>query len=412
MSNDKYKNIVLKALKNVKNGMVTENRIKYNESQSERIIPEIEKALRERKHSLGDHPAFPHSDESHFEEKILGRRFENVVNNVKRQFETDNINNDFMKNNMQGMVRECMKLEAPHKKQLEQLAVEMIRKEFDMGEDDVDVIVELVDSTGINMEGTSKNPSPVISEMEFDDHGSIENANGEVYKRRFLNAMIQGSAKKSSHMFNLEEEVLSGMDPRLPRKYNKMMSAADYMYYIVDNMEDQVNGGVVRVKFPQNEGEKPVIHAKAMVFPVLVHELVKGVMEVLSSHGLPEDNNLKEYVIGKSDYLAAETWDMRLGPAIWEKFTECIDAEDFGLKHHVYSELATLPVNEFNTMMREIMAGTKNGKAKIKNILDEVKSDLQQEEFNQSMNERRNSHSDYIDDPDELDDIDLSNFGL
>ena len=213
---------------------------------------------------------------------------------------------------MGGMVEECMKLEAPHKKELIALAEKMIREEFDMDENDVKLILDL--TPNISMEGTQKNP---IQEMEFDDHKSMENANGEIAKRRFLNAMIQGSAKKSTHMFHAKDDELTAMEPRLLNKYGKLMSAADYMYYTNPTLDNSHAGGVVRVKFPTAEGEVPIIEAKAWVFPVLIHEIVKGVMELLSSHGLPQDEKIREYVIGKADYVEAEPWDMRMGPAIW-----------------------------------------------------------------------------------------------
>lgn len=390
---------------------ISESRLNYKESMTERMLPKLEQELRERKTSLGDHPCFPSDDESHFEEKIMAKRFEEVVNRVKKNFDMEKVNNSYLVRNMSGMVDECMQIESKHRKELEKLAEQMIRDEYDMSSDDVDIIVELTDN--INMEGTKKNPSPIIiDEMEFDNHNSIDTANDEVYKRRFINAMIQGSAKKSSHMFNMKEEELTSMNPLLFNNYGRLMSAADYMYYITHNLDGSTNGGVVRVTFPQNEGEKPVIHAQAMVFPVLIHELVKGVMELLSSHGLPQDDKLKKYVIGKADFLNAEPWDMRIGPGIWQKFTESINPEDFKLKHHVYSELVSLPVREFNSTMKEIMAGTKKGKDIVSKIVQEVKDDFKRDEFNESMESRRNSYKDTIENPDELDDIDLSGFGL
>lgn len=415
MDYDKSKRIILKALERAKNKNITENRIKYSDKMKERMHPQLEEELRDRKTSLGNHPIFPEGDESHFEEKIMGKRFDEVVGRVKRNFDMDTVDNNFIRKNMFGLVGECIKLESTHKKELEELAEKMIREEYDMSKDDVDLIVEL--TPNINMEGTQKNAKPIeINEMKFENHKSIEDVNAEVYKRRFINSMIQGSAKKSSHMFHMKEDELMKMDPRLPNKYGKMMSAADYMYYIEPKMHDQnagsVSGGVVRVIFPKKEGDKPLIHAQAMVFPVLIHELVKGVMELLSSHGLPEDNQMKEYVIGKSDYLAAEPWDMRIGPAVWERFTESIEPEDFNLKHHVYSDLVKLPVKEFNNIMREIMAGTEAGKDAVKKIILEVKNDLKTEEFNEAINIKRTSYNDFIENPDELDDIDLSDFGI
>ena len=78
---------------------------------------------------------------------------------------------------------------------------------------------------------------------------------------------------------------------------------------------------------------------------------------------------------------------MRLGPALWECFTNNIEPDDFHLKHHIYTELAALPVREFNVKMREIMAGTKEGKKIIQGIVDEVKNGLKEDEFNEAMSE-------------------------
>jgi hypothetical protein len=122
-----------------------------------------------------------------------------------------------------------------------------------------------------------------------------------------------------------------------------------------------------------------------MVFPVLIHELVKGVMELLSAHGLPKNKKMGNYVINKADFLAAEPWDMRLGPGLWTRFTNMIEPDDFHLKHHIYSELSALPVREFNIKMKEIMANTKEGKKIIANIVTEIKNGLKEDEFNEAI---------------------------
>jgi hypothetical protein len=85
--------------------------------------------------------------------------------------------------------------------------------------------------------------------------------------------------------------------------------------------------------------------------------------------------------------LAAEPWDMRLGPALWEQFTSAIEPDDFELKHHIYSELAALPVKEFNIKMREIMSGTKDGKELIKNMVNEIRNGIKEDDFNEAMGE-------------------------
>jgi hypothetical protein len=371
--------------KQVKETKTLNENVLYPEGLTERMNPQLELELRERKHSLGNHPIFPESQDSTFEENIMGERFTEVVNRIKRAFECDSVDNNTIMGDMMPLVYETMGLESKHREKLVELAVKMIREEYDMGEDVVEIHAELTET--INMSGTKKNPKPVRLETEFNNHQDMVNANKEIHKRRFLNAMTQGAAKKCSHMFHMVDDELTGIEPRLANKYTKMMAAADYMYYVIPKMDNGVNGGVVSVQFPTVDNPKAKIYAQAMVFPVLIHELVKGVMELLSAHGLPKDKKTGEYVINQADYLAAEPWDMRLGPGLWSKFTNTIEPDDFNLKHHIYSELAALPVDEFNVKMREIMANTKEGKSIVKEIANRVKEELNEEEFAQAMNE-------------------------
>ena len=381
---------------------INESRIVYEEGHAERMHPNLVSQLRDRNHTLGTHPAFPDSDESHFEEKIMSKRFADVVKNYKRQFDSETADPMDAVRNMMPIISDCMKLEDSNKEQLQELAISMVRNEFDMGDDDVEIIAEL--KRHIDIEGIRKNPSPVqIESMEFDNHDSVSSANGEVYKRRFINSMIQGAAKKGHHMFHMSESELTNINPTLPNKYAKMMAAADYGYLTMDDNMPREAGGVVSVKYVDG---KPVIHAQAVVFPVLIHELVKGAMEIMSAHGLPEDQKLTEYVLGKADFLNAEPWDMRMGAPIWERFTECIDPKDFDKKHHIYTDLVALPTEEFNHVMREIMLGSKEGKDKIKEMVKEIDADMQRDDYETSMNEM-NSDDDSFG-YDDLDDIDIS----
>lgn len=386
-----YKKLAEKALQDATHGggdgiAPLNEGILYPDNMSERMHPDLEEDIRNQTHSLGKHPAFPEGDEDSFEQRIMGDRFSEVCKRYKRAFDVDHIDNRKVKSEMLPLVFETIALESKHKKELEALAVKMIREEYDMSEDAVEIIAEL--TPNISLEGTKLNPKPMpVEGMEFESHDEIENTNAEVYKRRFLNAMTQGAAKKCNHMFHMADEELGDLDPKLPNKYAKLMSAADYMYYVIPKLEGAVSGGVVKVEFPSKKNPKAVIHAQAMVFPVLIHEIVKGVMELLSAHGLPKKKEMADYVINKADFLAAEPWDMRLGPAIWGKFTDAIDVDDFPLKHHIYAELASLPAKEFHKQMREVMAGTKQGKAIVKNIVNDVKRDLQEDEFNSAMNE-------------------------
>jgi hypothetical protein len=119
-------------------------------------------------------------------------------------------------------------------------------------------------------------------------------------------------------------------------------------------------------------------------------------MEVLSTHGLPTEENVANYVIGKADFLQAEPWDMRFGPAIWRRFCDAIPAEDFNLKHHVYADLATMEPNEFNHLMKEIIGKTKKGKMIISEMVESIKKEMEEDEFNEAMGDDHFNFEDLI----------------
>lgn len=373
-----YRDRILKVLK--------EGHIPYGD-QKERMHPDLEEALREGKHSLGAHPIFPEGDESDFGQKMAAKGFSDALNSYKRQFDTDSVDQTHILDSMVTL-QETMSIEKPHIKELEELAERLIREEYNIDDGDVEVIAEITGE--ISLECPIKNYTPLmVEDMEFDDHDAIVRANEEVYKRRFVNAMKEGAAKRANHIYKEVDDELVSMDPRLPRKYGKLMALSELASYMIDENEmnggEMQNGGMVNVEWPKSEDEKPVIHAQGMTFPLLMHELVKGVMELLSSHGLPQDEKMRNYVTGKADFLGAQPWDRRLGPPIWERFTNMLEKEDLPIKHHIYSEMCGMEVHEFNTRMKEIMAGTKKGKKYITELAEEIKNEMALDEYEEAM---------------------------
>ena len=74
-------------------------------------------------------------------------------------------------------------------------------------------------------------------------------------------------------------------------------------------------GGVER-----HEGQFNV-KARAWVFPILVHELVKGTLELICLHGLNHlEESVYQAVIGEADQLDYEAWLLQAGPEMWRKF--------------------------------------------------------------------------------------------
>jgi hypothetical protein len=396
---NKYDKIVAKVLKLATKLVIKESILPY--AGSERMDEELTKRLRNNQTSLGTNPIIPSKDEITFLERIMVEKFNRVTKEYKRVFDVDEIDNTKCMKEMRSLVNETIKMEKDHRELLVDMAVNMIREEYDMPEDVVAINASIVEPTALNTSKVEENMLPRVVEIEFEDHSEMENAGKEVDKRRFINAMTQGAAMRTNHMYHAVGDELSNLNPRLPNMYNKMMSNINYLYMTQPDLSKAEAGGTVQVDMPQAEGDIPCIHAEAVTFPVLIHELVKGVMEIISGHALPEDSKLAEYAMGKADYTLAEVDDMCIGEALWERFTNMMEAEDFGLKHHVYAEMCSKPTEEFIYDMRDIMANTKRGKMIVKELTETIKEDIKQDSYREEFGE-----DPYTDFGDLLNDID------
>lgn len=377
----------------VKKSVLNENFL-YDNNISERIFKTLEEDLRYGNHSLADCNIFPEGDVISSEMKLIKERFTEVVLRCREALGVETIDYDINKLShiLFNSLSDVISIESDYKTELEELAVKMVMEEFDIPEDTVVFEAKLVDK--VDLIKASKKSSPELAEDEFESHDEIVLANKNVKKRRAINAMIQGSAKKVNHIFHMVHDDLVKMNPKLTGLYKIMMSVGDYMYYIAPDLKLSVTAGLSEVETNHKKGDKPTIKAEAICFPVLIHELVKGAMEVLSLHGLPSEKNVAKFVIDKADFLAAEPWDMRLGPPIWGRFCDAIPAEDINLKYHIFTDITMMSPDEFNNTMKEIIAKTKKGKFIVSSIIKDIKNELKNDDFNESMGD---SHFDIED---------------
>ena len=345
-----------------------------SEIHYEEMHPDIESDLSQGKHSLGKHPIFPMGDEKNFEHKLLIDYFKNAIKRYKKVFDVTHVDPDEILREMMPLVQSIMLIEHTHSRELEQLAVKTIREEYGIGEDAVDIIAELVPE--ITLIEKPRNEKPTHVDAEFKNHDAMEIVNGEVYKRRFIDAMIQGASNETADVLQSIEKEVMDINTLLPNRYMKLITAGEIINYMIPKSKSNVNGGAVIIGVPSKKNPKAFIHAQGMVFPVLIHQLIFGVMELISVHALPKNKIIREFVLNKADFTAATPWDIKLGNALWKRFTELMSPEDLKLKHHIFYELIMLPLKEFNHNMREIMGNTKEGKKIIKELVQQVKLEL------------------------------------
>jgi hypothetical protein len=392
--NDEYKR-----KKNIVEG------VEYDPEHREKMHPDIESKLRSQSHHLGKHPSFPETGiPQHFEEKIASNRFKEVIEKVKRYSGVRNISQeDVMRSVL--ILHEIIGIERTKRKKLEDLAVKMVKEEFGIT-NELKFDAKLVDPGQVQL---STQQTPDEEEIEFETPEKEEEVSAEIQKRRLMNSLMQGAAKKGHYMFHLIEDELESVDPKLSNLYGKLMSIADFTYWIMpDEAMTMMSGGDENKAGSEEvdlETDPPTVKARAQIFPVLIHELIKGVMEVLSVDALPEEEKVQQYVLGKADFVDAEFWDIRLGPGLWDRFRDAVGADDHDLRYYLYNEISKMPAKEFNQFMKDLFAGKQSAKQKLVDIANEIREEIKEDEYNAAMG--KYNQNDDEDDEDE-DDIDIS----
>ena len=184
------------------------------QNQNERMNPQLENMLKSMQSDLANNPAFPKTDSNgnpiNFIELIGYKRFLDVIEKVKRYTNLQNVTGgglgQLSSMLMQG-VQFIQQIEAPHKQELENLAVDLVVEEMEIPDGAFQFQCKLVPVGSINQDGFQKDAQEP-NEEEINQAFENESRNVEIpadelfedekHKRRFINMLIQGSSKKDT----------------------------------------------------------------------------------------------------------------------------------------------------------------------------------------------------------------------
>lgn len=382
----------------------------------ERMEPGVERKITSKQTPYHDFPAIPSGDRDYLE-LISSKRFKDSVEKVRRALGDTRViqgGNPLMNLMMTTypLLNRIMGIQNRNKSKLEQLAIDLVKKELGIPDGAMNFKAELISSPMSPAEGMQSKPE-LPSEEDIDEFmGDVETFNLERAKRRFINSLIQGAAFKGGHMFNLVSSELNDIDPQLMNLYTTTQSLMEHAYWLFPDMEGMASGGGGGGQLGQSdidpETNPPTVKAKAVTFPLLVHELVKGVYEVFGTHGLPDDPRQQEMIIKAEDTLPAEIWDSRFGPIFWEKFLEAHPDELFEddkkhIQHYLFMRFSKLEAEEFFKVVKLVLSNNPKGAEFIKRMVDEIIDELKSYEAETSMSDE--------DDDDDLDDL-LGGLGI
>jgi hypothetical protein len=112
----------------------------------------------------------------------------------------------------------------------------------------------------------------------------------------------------------------------------------------LEDADDDGDGG--------EEGEEQSdtkIVATGMIFPILCHEIIKGLEEAKGRHGHSKNPDIRNKVRGAVDVLSNEPMQLRIGPEIVEKIR-------FALPDEMFEESNKGLINWFHILLYQVSA--------------------------------------------------------
>lgn len=272
------------------------------------IHPSIERAFRQNTHPLARHPVFQKHGQTLSKDQY---------NHLKTQYQQRTGKGDFDSHDLMRVYQQITQIEAQHSEQLERLAIDIVSKVWKI---DPSLLKKAEITDNIQLDDTS-------DEEEVDDRLTPEQL-AEVEKRITMNMLTHGSAIHTmTTMYHLGKEVLDRIDPRLVKLYDRFSTGAalSSWYQDIESLLQLIGiqkGGVSKVDWDE---ETPKVEAQAVMFPLLLHELSKGVMELLTAHQLSSlDPDTLKKVYKAADKYEHEFFHFFVGPAVWRKFLQVV----------------------------------------------------------------------------------------
>jgi len=362
------------------------------------LDPSRRRGIERGEHPLVKHPAMsqrpaaPGRQRTHAE-VLAGEGYRDVVQKVARY---TGINMRQLRGGMQGMMplvgmmfqglQRIAQLEAGHERELEQAAQDILLNldEFAAAKEAVDngelrLKVEL--TSEIDLEGARLDAEDVSDKEELQIAQVAQELDLETEKRRFLNVLIQGNAMNKAYAFHLAQDVLNRIDPALMNLYGVVLSVGEFAQYVFpEEMQKGAMGGGGggqaggAARIYQDEDGVPVIHAQGNSFPMLLHELTKGLMEYLS-YNEDEDPETRAHAYGQADVISQEPTAFLLGKGAWQRFASMVPADKQKMIPYIYRWVNSLPTEEQAEIQKEIQVGGARARAEVNRIIAEIEQE-------------------------------------
>jgi hypothetical protein len=187
-------------------------------------------------------------------------------------------------------------------------------------------------------------------------------------KRRIINGITQGASIRGAFGFMLFKEYIDAINPALVEKYNEILKMVFGIYDDENAIAmmlaalaqgQKMEGGESEMEYDE-ENQQFVIKAKAICFPMLVHEIVKGLYEIVGTEGFSSDKEKNQAIVGAVDKLSNEPNDLRFGKFLYDAISKLYnesDIEDARVRELFFAALYKLEDDEFFSFVENAVNG-------------------------------------------------------
>jgi hypothetical protein len=253
----------------------------------------------------------------------------------------------------QGLLDEIIQAEEGYRDELEMVAAQMVTDAYPIIDyANIKIDAQIVDMGDLNIQQPPPNEDPTSPDFGQDDPEKLK------AKRRIINGITQGASIRGAFGFMLFREYLDQLSPELVDKYSDILKLAFGIYDDENAIAmmlamlaqgQKMQGGESEMEYDE-ENEQFVIKAKAICYPMLVHEIVKGLYEIVGTQGFGMDAGKNKAIIGAVDKLSNEPEDLRFGKFIYDALSKLYNESninDARIRELFFAEVYKLEEDEF-----------------------------------------------------------------
>jgi hypothetical protein len=262
----------------------------------------------------------------------------------------------------QTVLNDIIAAEDGYRDELEMVATQMVTDAYPIIDyANIKIDAKIVGMNDLDIPNPPPSEDPTLPDFGEDDPEKMK------AKRRIINGITQGASIRGAFGFLLFKEYIDDINPELVNKYNEILKLV-FGIYDDENAIAMLLAALAQGQKPQGgesemeydeENEQFVIKAKAICFPMLVHEIVKGLYEIVGTEGFGADKEKNQAIVGAVDKLSNEPRDLQYGKFIYDAISKLYNEsniDDPRVRELFFAEVYKLTDDEFFPFIENVIA--------------------------------------------------------